>query len=236
MGFYPGGNQRQSTQDLHGMDYVRDLFKQAENVKNWREKKMLKTQAQAELADFEFKRFKNVYSNIRISNPYRDMENEFEDLTINQPRANFERATLQQSQSNILNTLRRSTGAANISSVAQSLVEQGKIAKQRSVADINQQVNKNMLTSASKQMELERLASSGKNMEAEFTQQQMAKLMSVSQDQVFKYLDDELQIDADASKDAFDQWGTIFKGAMTAAGMGLGGSFGGGGGATPPPA
>ena len=114
------------------------------------------------------------------------------------------------------------------------MVEQGKIAKQRSVADINQEVNKNMLTSASQQMELERLASSGKNMEAEFTQQQMAKLMSVSQDQVFKYLDDELQIDADASKDAFDQWGTVFKGAMPAAGMGLGGSFGGGGGATQP--
>lgn len=211
------GNKVQ--RDLHGMDRVNDLFKQAENVRGWREKKMLNAQANAELAEFEFKRFKNVYSNIRISNPYRDMENEFEDLTINQPRANFEKATLQQSQSNILNTLRKSSGAASVSSIAQSLVEQGKIGRQRSVADIENQVNQNQLTSAQQQMELEKLSGSGENMAANFRKQQMAKLMGISQQEMFKNMGDQIDIDEKASKENAEMWQSMLGGMKMASGI-----------------
>ena len=179
---------------------IANMFEQAKGVKGWRNKKAAITAAREALARFEMKRFKNVYENITISNPYRDMENTFEDLTINQPRRNFERATFQQSQSNILNTIRRTSGSAGVSSIAQALVDQGKIANQASVAGIQQEIDANKLTSAKQQGELERLEASGANVEAIFKRDQLGKLMSMNQREMFYRMDEQVRIDEDASK------------------------------------
>ena len=93
---------------------VADLFKMSQGRMGWRQRNMQMASAREALARFEMKRFKNVYESLTVSNPYRDMENAFEDLTINQKQNQFENQTFQQSQSNILNTLRRSTGASGV--------------------------------------------------------------------------------------------------------------------------
>ena len=168
--------------------------------KDWRQSKFEMTQAREALAEYELNRFKNAYADLSVSNPYRDMENAFEDLTINQPRRNFERATFQQSQSNILNTIRRSSGAAAIANIAQSLVQQGQIAKQGQVADISQEVAMNKLTSAKQEGELEKLEASGVNIEAMFKKDQLSHLMSMSQQEMFMRMNEQLAIDSEASK------------------------------------
>jgi len=179
---------------------VANMFEDVRNVKGWRNKRMAITGAREALARFEMKRFKNVYESQTVSNPYRDMENAFEDLTINQKQNQFESQTFQQSQSNILNTLRQSAGASSVSSIAQSLAQQGQVAAQRSAANIGQQEQQLQIYAPQEQARLDQLEASGKNISAMFEKEKMAKLMGMSQMEMFAFMNEQLKIDADASK------------------------------------
>lgn len=90
----------------------------------------------------EMDRLKQAYSSISTSNPFLNMENTYEDLTINQQAAQFEAQQFQQSQANILGNLRGAAGGSGIGALAQSLAQQGQLAAQRASADIASQENR----------------------------------------------------------------------------------------------
>ena len=54
----------------------------------------------------EMNRLKEIYKNLDTSNPYLNMENVMEDLTVNQQQAEFQREQFQQTQANIMGGLR----------------------------------------------------------------------------------------------------------------------------------
>ena len=100
-------------------------------------------------------RQKEIYRNLDTSNPFlnmtntmSDLENTMEDLTVNQQQAEFQAQQFQQSQSNILSTLRESAGSSGIASLAQSLAQQGQIASQQAGASIGQQEAANQRAAA----------------------------------------------------------------------------------------
>ena len=88
---------------------------------------------------------KEIYAGLDTSNPYLNMENTMEDLTVNQQQAHFERQQFQQSQSNILGGLRGSAGGSGVASIAASLAQQGQLASQRASASIGQQEQANQM-------------------------------------------------------------------------------------------
>ena len=85
------------------------------------------------------KELEDIYRNIDTSNPYLNMENTMEDLTINQKQADFERQQFQQTQANIMGNLREAAGGSGIAGLAQALAQQGQIAAQKSAASIGRQ-------------------------------------------------------------------------------------------------
>jgi len=85
------------------------------------------------------KELEDIYRNIDTSNPYLNMENTMEDLTINQKQADFERQQFQQTQANIMGNLREAAGGSGIANLAQALAQQGQIAAQKSAASIGRQ-------------------------------------------------------------------------------------------------
>ena len=91
----------------------------------------------------KMKELEDIYNNIDTSNPYLNMENTMEDLTVNQQQANFERESFQQTQANIMGNLRGAAGGSGVAGLAQSLAQQGQIAAQRSSASIGQQEAQN---------------------------------------------------------------------------------------------
>ena len=207
---------------------IANMFKAAQGRGYWRDKKRQVTEAREALARYEMRRFKNIYEGITITNPYRDMENAFEDLTINQQQNNFEQQTFQQSQSNILNTIRQTTGSSGISSVAQSLAQQGQIAAQRSAANIGLQEQQLQVYAPQEQARLDQLEASGRNLPQMFEKEKMAKLMGMSQMEMFAHINEQHKIDADASKAAMAQWGML----SSMLSMGAKSAGGGGGVAT----
>ena len=89
----------------------------------------------AQLGEYEAQEFQNVYAGAQ--NQFAGMENVFEDVTINQQAAEFQRQQAQQSQANILGAITAggSFSAGNI----QALAAQGQRGAQAAAADIGRQ-------------------------------------------------------------------------------------------------
>ena len=93
----------------------------------------------------EMNRQKKAFSALDTSNPYENMENTMEDLTVNQQAANMQNQQFQQSQANILGGMRGAAGGSGVAGVAQALAQQGQLAAQQSSASIGQQESANQM-------------------------------------------------------------------------------------------
>ena len=100
----------------------------------------------------EMDRLRGVYSQLDTSNPYEglqnryaEMDNVYDDATVNLEAAKFQREQFQQSQANILDQMRTSSGGSGVAGVAQALANQGQIAARQSSIDIGQQERQNQM-------------------------------------------------------------------------------------------
>lgn len=99
------------------------------------------------LADAEFAGAKQDYLGMDFSNPYANMENTMEDLTVNQQAADLAKQQFQQSQSNILDQMQQG-GSFNAGNI-QALVGAGQQAAAATSADIGRQESANQRAAAS---------------------------------------------------------------------------------------
>ena len=98
-------------------------------------------------ATAKFDQLKNRYANLDTSNPYMDMENTMEDLTINQAQFQLADQNFAMQQAGILEGTRQAGGAGNIAAIAQALVGQGELQDQRQAVEIGQQERQNDIAS-----------------------------------------------------------------------------------------
>jgi hypothetical protein len=85
----------------------------------------------------------NLYSD--VSNPYANMENVMEDLTVNQQQAQFEKQMGQQQQANIMQQMGGAAGGSGAAGLAQAMANQGSLQAQRASASIGQQERQNVI-------------------------------------------------------------------------------------------
>tara|TARA_Y100000004_G_scaffold43263_1_gene47340 strand:- start:50 stop:784 length:735 start_codon:yes stop_codon:yes gene_type:complete len=134
----------------------------------------------------ERNKMRNIYMNLDTSNPYENMENVMQDLTINQQQAQFERQTFAQSQSNILQSLQGSAGGSGIAALAQSLAQQGQIAAQRSAASIGQQETANIQAERGMAAQLQQLQRQGRRETQQMNMQKFGTLQQMSQQEMMQ--------------------------------------------------
>ena len=134
-----------------------------------------KAEAAENKASKELDAMKRAYSNLDTSNPFADMENRFEgmenqyaglentmeDLTINQKQFDLERDMFQQSQANIMDSMRGAAGGSGIAAMAQSLAQQGQLQAQRAAATVGQQEAANEMAAAQQAGQLQQLEAAG---------------------------------------------------------------------------
>ena len=70
---------------------------------------------------------KAVYRQMTFENPYENIENVFEDLTVNLQQAQFEATQGQQMRADVMQGLRGAAGASGIAGLAQSLANQSQL-------------------------------------------------------------------------------------------------------------
>ena len=83
-----------------------------------------------------------------FKNPYENMENTYEDLTVNQQQAQFMAQQNQQSQANTMQALRGAAGSSGIAGLAQIIANQSQLATQRASASIGLQESQNQRLAA----------------------------------------------------------------------------------------
>ena len=91
---------------------------------------------------------KAEYKAMQFVNPFENMENVYEDLTVNQQQAQFEAQQGAQQRANIMQNLRGAAGASGIAGLAQTLANQWALQTQRISASIGQQEARNQLAAA----------------------------------------------------------------------------------------
>jgi len=100
-------------------------------------------EAEAKQAKAEVEARKADFAALDTSNPFANMENKMEDLTVNQQEAEFMKQQQQQSQANILNQLKGSAGSSGVAGLAQTLANQGALDAQKASISIGQQEQAN---------------------------------------------------------------------------------------------
>ena len=102
-----------------------------------------KAKTAAEEAQIELDKQKKNFANLDTSNPYLNMENTAEDLTVNTQQAEFQKQQSMQNQANIMDQMRGSAGGSGIAALAQTLANQGSLDAQKASASIGQQEAQN---------------------------------------------------------------------------------------------
>lgn len=102
-----------------------------------------KAKEAAEVAQIELDKQKKNFANLDTSNPYLNLENTSEDLTVNTQQAEFQKQQSMQNQANIMDQMRGSAGGSGIAALAQTLANQGSLDAQKASASIGQQEAQN---------------------------------------------------------------------------------------------
>lgn len=121
------------------------------------------------------------YREIEFENPYLNMENPFEDLTINQRAAQFQAQQVQQQQANILQSFRQVAGGSGIASLAQALANQGLLQTQKASADIARQEQANQRAAASADLRLQQMERAGDAMVQQAESGRQATILGMEQ-------------------------------------------------------
>jgi len=118
--------------------------------------------AEQQRANAEMAEQKRKLQALDMSNPYENMQNTMEDLTVNQQQTDYLTQQAQINQANTMQALQGAAGGSGIGSLAQSLYNQGQLASQKTGAMIGQQESANQKAMASQAAANQRMAAQGK--------------------------------------------------------------------------
>jgi len=101
------------------------------------EQKAAKQQMEDRMEDYENLDTSNLKANVQ--NQFTNMENTYEDMTVNQQQAQFEAQQGAQQRANIMSNMAGAAGGSGIAALAQAMANQGQLATQQVSASIGMQ-------------------------------------------------------------------------------------------------
>jgi hypothetical protein len=133
--------------------------------------------AQQKLLDVEKAKFKAM----KFDNPYSNMENVYEDLTVNQQQAQFQAQQGSQQRANIMQNLRGAAGGSGIAGLAQAMANQGQLQTQQISASIGQQEAANQRAMAGGAANIQLLERQGIEKQQQFEIDRQATMLGMQQ-------------------------------------------------------
>jgi hypothetical protein len=123
---------------------------------------------------------KQKYREFEFKNPYANMENVYEDLTVNQEAARFQMEQGSQQRANIMQQMQGAAGASGIAGLAQALAGQGTMQARQASVDIGRQEQANQVAAAKGAQATDMARRGGEQMVQEAEMQRQATLLGVS--------------------------------------------------------
>ncbi len=133
-----------------------------------------------EAAEREFNAMKSRYQAIDTSNPYKNVTNTFEDLTVNTQAADFAQQQAEQGRADILSNLAASAGGGGIAALAQSLANQQTQAAQSAAASIGQQEQRNQMLAAQGEASVQQMRAAGERQSQQMEMEKTGNLMQLA--------------------------------------------------------
>ena len=146
--------------------------------------KAKKAKKEAAEAQLELDKQKKAFENLDTSNPYQNMENTMEDLTVNQKEAEFMKQQQQQNQANILQQMRGAAGGSGIAALAQTLANQGSLDAQKAAASIGTQEAANQKLERQEAAKIQSLEREGEIISRNAQAGKISSLMGMAADEV----------------------------------------------------
>ena len=146
--------------------------------------KAKKAKKEAAEAQVELDKQKKAFENLDTSNPYQNMENTMEDLTVNQKEAEFMKQQQQQNQANILQQMRGAAGGSGIAALAQTLANQGSLDAQKAAASIGTQEAANQKLERQEAAKIQSLEREGEIISRNAQAGKISSLMGMAADEV----------------------------------------------------
>tara|TARA_B100001094_G_scaffold332928_1_gene407369 strand:- start:2196 stop:2822 length:627 start_codon:yes stop_codon:yes gene_type:complete len=137
--------------------------------------------AEQAAAKKEMEANKAKYEQLDTSNAYANLENKFEDITVNQQQAQFEAQQNQQNQANIMQNMQGAAGGSGIASLAQAMANQGQLSAQKASASIGQQEAANQKLIAGEASKNQQLEAAGQQASQQMTMDKTGTLLGMSQ-------------------------------------------------------
>ena len=134
----------------------------------------------AKKAKAELEKSRNMFSSMDTSNPYQNMENTMEDLTVNTQAAEFARDQSMQNQANVMQGMRGAAGGSGIAALAQAMAQQGSMDAQKSSASIAQQEQANQKLSAQEASRIQGMERDGEVMSRDMEMGKIDGLMGMA--------------------------------------------------------
>ena len=150
----------------------------AQGVIGHKRRKREQAEAQA-----EFDRTREQYMNQDLSNPFANMENTMEDLTVNTQAADFAAQQQAQGMSNIMAGMKGAAGGSGIAALAQSLANQQSQNATQASADIARQEAGNQAAAAQQAGQLQTLERRGDIMSRNMKREQFSTELGMAMDQ-----------------------------------------------------
>ena len=200
--------------------------------------------AESRRLEAKLEKQRQVYRDMEFTNPYAnmenymaDMENAFEDITVNQQEAQFQAQLGAQQRSDIMQSLRGAAGASGIAGLAQSLANQGALQAQQISASIGSQEARNeiMMAQGAQAVDIaERQGASaadmaqrgGEGMLQQMEMDRQATLLGIAQGQsaganaaLQQAYSNQMAATSAASAATAQAWGAVGQSLTTAAGM-----------------
>lgn len=137
--------------------------------------------AEQKAAAAEMEANKKAYEQIDTSNTYANLENKFEDITVNQQQAQFEAQQNQQQQANLMNSMNAAAGGSGIAALAQAMANQGQLSAQKASASIGMQEAQNQKLVAQEASKNQQLEAAGEQTSQQMKADKQATLLGMSQ-------------------------------------------------------
>jgi len=183
---------------LAGAAVIKGGLSVAKAIKGSAEKK--KAKAANDKAKAQMEKDKEAYMQLDTSNPYMNMENTMEDLTVNTQAADFAAEQSQASTANVLNNMKQSAGGSGIAALAQAMANQGQIGAQKASVSIAQQEKSNQDAERKEAGNIQNLEREGEIQSRNMKQSLAGTALSLSAGEVTQSANDIAN--AQASKEA----------------------------------
>jgi hypothetical protein len=190
--------------------------------------KAKKAKTAAETAQIELDKQKSNFANLDTSNPYLNLENTMEDLTVDKKQAEFQKQQSMQSQANIMEQMRGAAGGSGIGALAQTLANQGSLDAQKASASIGQQEAQNQKMERAEASRIQGKEREGDLISRQAVHGKTTGLMGMAADEVSTAKAER----AAAQQQMYDGISEVGGAVSGVASGGIGGGVGGGG-ATP---